>query len=80
MNNKDWKVDGNAMMKDFEFKNSKLAMNFMNEVTKLADRYKRSPDIHFHSKKSVSVKIINDGQDSISEDDIRLANLMNQLG
>ena len=80
MNNKDWKVTGNAMTKDFEFKNSKLAMNFMNEITKLADEYKRSPDIHFHSKKSVSVKIINEGQDTISEDDIRLANLMNQLG
>ncbi|MCD6597939.1 MAG: 4a-hydroxytetrahydrobiopterin dehydratase [Bacteroidales bacterium] len=46
----------------------------------MAEEYKRSPEIHFHSKKSVSIKIINEDSGEISEDDIRLANLLNQLG
>ncbi len=80
MNNLDWQMEGNTIFKDFEFNNSKAAMNFMNEVAKLAEEYKRSPEIHFHSKKSVSIKIINEDSGEISEDDIRLANLLNQLG
>ncbi|MCD6597940.1 MAG: 4a-hydroxytetrahydrobiopterin dehydratase, partial [Bacteroidales bacterium] len=34
MNNLDWQMEGNTIFKDFEFNNSKAAMNFMNEVAK----------------------------------------------
>ena len=54
---------------DYEFNNSKAAMNFMNEVAKMAEEYKRSPEIHFHSKKSVSIKIISEDPGEITEDD-----------
>ena len=80
MNNIDWQMDGNTMFKDFEFTNSKAAMNFMNEITKIAEEYKINPEIHFHSKKSVNVKIISEDPVEISEDEIRLANLLNRLG
>ena len=79
MNNLDWQIEGNSMFKDFEFTNSKSAMNFMNEITKIIEDYKNSPEIHFHSKKYVSIKIISENPTEISEDNIRLANLLNRL-
>ncbi len=79
MNNLDWQTEGNSMFKDFEFINSKSAMNFINQITKIVEEYKNSPEIHFHSKKYVSIKIISENPAEISEDNIRLANLLNRL-
>ena len=80
MNNMDWAVENNFMNKDFEFSNSSKAMKFINDVALVARDNKQSPEIHFHSERFVSVKISIQNESSISENEIRLANLINRIG
>lgn len=80
MNNMDWVMEDNSLNKDFEFTNSSKAMKFIKDVSILAKDYKQDPDIHLHSERFVSVAISIQNISSISENEIRLANLINRIG
>ena len=80
MNNMDWTLADKSMSKDFEFQNSKSAMKFVNDVTKVSETEKQHPEIHIHSGKIVSVKISILNSGSITEEEICLANLINRIG
>ena len=41
----DWEREGDEMMKWFEFDDFSLAISFVNDVAKMADRYDHHPDI-----------------------------------
>lgn len=41
----DWEREGDEMMKWFEFDDFSLAITFVNDVAKMADRYDHHPDI-----------------------------------
>ena len=80
MNNMDWVMEENSLNKDFEFTNSSKAMKFVDDVSILAQEYKQNPDIHLHSERFVSITISIQNKSSISESEIRLANLINRIG
>ncbi|MEA1898915.1 MAG: 4a-hydroxytetrahydrobiopterin dehydratase [Bacteroidota bacterium] len=80
MNNIDWTIEGNFMNKDFDFQSSKSAISFMDEIAKIADVEQHHPEIHFHSGKTVNIRIRIESEKGISEKDIRLANLINNIG
>lgn len=80
MNNIDWTVEENYLNKDFDFQNSKSAMKFMDEVAKVSDVEQHYPEIHFHSGKTVNVRIAIESETGMDEKDIRLANLINNIG
>lgn len=80
MNNTDWLVENNQLNKDFDFQSSKSALKFMDEVAKIAEREQHYPKIHFHSGKTVNVRIAIESGNTMNEKDIRLANLINRIG
>ena len=80
MNNMDWVIEDNSLSKNFEFSNSSKAMKFINDATVLAIDNKQDPDIHIYSERFVSIKIPIKNISSISENEIRLANLINRIG
>ncbi len=80
MNNTDWLVENNQLNKDFDFQSSKSALKFMDEVAKIAEREQHYPEIHFHSGKTVNVRIAIESGNTMNEKDIRLANLINRIG
>ena len=41
----DWEREGDEMMKWFEFDDFSLAISFVNDVARMADRYDHHPDI-----------------------------------
>ena len=80
MNNIDWTIEENYLNKDFDFQSSKSAMKFMDEVAKVSDVEQHYPEIHFHSGKTVNVRIAIESGTGMGEKDIRLANLINNIG
>ncbi len=80
MNNIDWTIEENYLNKDFDFQSSKSAMKFMDEVAKVSDVEQHYPEIHFHSGKTVNVRIAIESETGMGEKDIRLANLINNIG
>jgi len=80
MNNMDWRIEELSMDKDFEFSNSKAAMKFVDEVSRISKEEQTFPEIHFYSGKIVNVKINKSQETSLDEKDIRLANLINRKG
>ena len=80
MNNMDWVIEDNSLKKDFEFSNSSKAMKFINDATIVASENRQSPDIHINAERFVSITIPFKNNSSISEDEIRLANLINRIG
>ena len=80
MNNIDWTIEGKYLNKDFDFQSSKSAMKFMDEVAKVSDVEQHYPEIHFHSGKTVNVRIAIGSRAKMNDKDIRLANLINNIG
>jgi len=80
MNNMDWNIDNGTLTKEFEFNSSKQAHTFMDGITKIASKEAHRPDVLFHSGNKVEVRIIPNNGQNLSEKDVRLANLINQIG
>ena len=80
MNNIDWTIENNFMNKDFDFQSSKAATVTISAVLIVSDVEQHYPEIHFHSGKTVNVRIAIESETGMSEKDIRLANLINNIG
>ena len=52
----------------------------MDEVAKIAEGEQHYPEIHFHSGKTVNVRIAIEANNTMTDKDIRLANLINRIG
>ena len=80
MNNMDWNIDHGTLIKEFEFSSLKQAHTFMDGIAIIASKEAHRPDVLFHSGNKVEVRIIPNNGQSLSEKDVRLANLINQIG
>lgn len=80
MNNMDWNIDKGTLIKEFEFSSSKQAHTFIDGINLIAASEAHRPDVLFHSGNKVEVRIVPNNGQSLSEKDIRLANLINQIG
>ena len=80
MNNMDWNIENGTLIKEFEFNSSKQAHTFMDGINRIASTEAHRPDVVFHSGNKVEVRIVPNNGQSLSEKDIRLANLINQIG
>ena len=80
MNNMDWNMDSGTLFKEFEFNSSKQAQSFVDGITRIAASESHRPDVIHHSGNKVEVRIIPTNGQSITEKDVRLANLINQIG
>lgn len=69
----DWKIEGKALVKEFEFANFSEAINFINKILPLAEKANHHPDILVHSYKKVKIMMYTHTADKITEKDYSLA-------
>jgi 4a-hydroxytetrahydrobiopterin dehydratase len=67
-----WKLDGDAIHKDFEFKNFKVAMDFMNRLANVAEELNHHPDWS-NSYNKVSIKLTSHDAGGLTENDFTFA-------
>jgi len=68
-----WKLDGDSIIKDFEFKDFAQALDFMNKVGLVADKeLNHHPDL-CNSYNRVSISLTTHSLEGLSELDFKLA-------
>jgi 4a-hydroxytetrahydrobiopterin dehydratase len=73
----DWRREGVEILKTFEFDDFEAAIEFVNQVARLAERYDHHPDIDIrYSKVKLSLSTHSEG--GITEKDFTLANDIEQ--
>jgi 4a-hydroxytetrahydrobiopterin dehydratase len=67
-----WELNRNSIQKDFEFKDFKEAMDFMNELAKVAEKLNHHPDWS-NSYNKVSIKLTSHNIGGLAENDFTFA-------
>jgi 4a-hydroxytetrahydrobiopterin dehydratase len=67
-----WELNGNSIQKDFEFKDFKEAMDFMNQLAKVAEKLNHHPDWS-NSYNKVSIKLTSHDVGGLTENDFTFA-------
>jgi 4a-hydroxytetrahydrobiopterin dehydratase len=67
-----WELNRNSIQKDFEFKDFKEAMDFMNELAKVAEKLNHHPDWS-NSYNKVSIKLTSHDVGGLTENDFAFA-------
>jgi 4a-hydroxytetrahydrobiopterin dehydratase len=67
-----WELNGNSIQKDFEFKDFKEAMDFMNQLAKVAEKLNHHPDWS-NSYNKVSIKLTSHNIGGLAENDFTFA-------
>ena len=80
MNNMDWIISDNLIVKEFEFLNLKQATKFADEISRIAIQEEHYPKIEQFEGKKVRVSITPINGTILTNLDIRLANLINSIG
>lgn len=69
----DWKEKDNRLVKEFQFKNFKEAVEFVNNILPIAEEQEHHPDILLYEYKRVRVMIYNHDENKITDKDYNLA-------
>ncbi len=69
-----WKYQNNQIEKEFEFKDFKSALNFVNNVGDEAEKMDHHPDIFLHSWNKVNITLSTHSAGGITDNDFNLAN------
>lgn len=69
-----WKYQNNQIGKEFEFKDFKSALNFVNNVGDEAEKMDHHPDIFLHSWNKVNITLSTHSAGGITDNDFNLAN------
>lgn len=69
----DWKTENNKLVKEFELKNFKDAVSFINQIMPLAEASDHHPDLLIHSYKKLRVMLFTHSEDKITDKDYNLA-------
>jgi len=72
-------IDNKKIERELEFKNFKLALNFVNKVGQLAEKESHHPDIFLHSWNKVMLILSTHAIKGLSENDFILAAKINLL-
>jgi 4a-hydroxytetrahydrobiopterin dehydratase len=76
----DWHLEEDKeIIKTYEFKDFREAMDFMNEVAHIAEKEGHHPDIKLHDYKKVDVRISTHAIGGLSENDFILAAKVDEL-
>ena len=75
-----WSIENNKMERSFRFKDFNEAINFINDVAKLAEKQNHHPTIFLHSYKIVDIGLTTADQGNIITDkDYELAKLIDEI-
>jgi 4a-hydroxytetrahydrobiopterin dehydratase len=78
MENK-WKVKDNLLVKEFEFKDFKKAIEFVNYVAEIAEQENHHPDILIYSYKKVKISLFTHSENKITDKDYYLAEKIDKI-
>ena len=74
-----WGRVGNAIQRDFEFKDFAQAMEFVNVVAALAEERNHHPDILVHGWNNVRLTVTNHSEGGLTDADFGLAHAIDAL-
>ena len=75
----EWREEGDAIARDFEFDDFAGAMAFVNQVAEMAEGANHHPDILIHGWNKVRLTLATHSQGGITEADFALAARIDQL-
>ncbi len=76
----DWRVEGDALVRDFELENFAQAMAFVNQVAEMAEAANHHPDILVHGWNKVQITLSTHSAGGITQADHDLARGLDGLG
>ena len=74
-----WSFDNNQIHSDFQFKDFKKALNFVNKVGDEAEKMNHHPDIFLHSWNKVKITVSTHSEGGVTEKDFKLAAIIDKL-
>jgi 4a-hydroxytetrahydrobiopterin dehydratase len=74
-----WSFENNQIHSDFQFKDFKKALNFVNKVGDEAEKMNHHPDIFLHSWNKVKITISTHSEGGVTEKDFKLAGIIDNL-
>jgi 4a-hydroxytetrahydrobiopterin dehydratase len=75
----EWRRDGDAIARDFEFADFAQAMQFVNAVAGIAEDRNHHPDILVHGWNKVRLTVTNHSEGGLTEADFGLAHVIDAL-
>jgi 4a-hydroxytetrahydrobiopterin dehydratase len=76
----DWREDGDAIVRDFKFKDFAGAMAFVNQVAELAEDANHHPDILVHGWNKVRLTLSTHSEGKVTQADHDMAARIDALG
>ena len=76
---KDWRQEGDALVRDFEFKDFAGAMSFVNQVAEIAEERNHHPDILVHGWNNVRLTLSTHSEGGVTDADRALAEQIDAL-
>src|SRR3954447_15860117 len=70
---KDWRQEGDALVRDLEFKDFAAAMAFVNQVAEIAEERNHHPDILVHGWNKVRLTLSTHSEGGVTDNDRQLA-------
>jgi 4a-hydroxytetrahydrobiopterin dehydratase len=74
-----WREEKGRLVKDFEFKDFKQAIDFINQILPIAEKQNHHPDVLIHSYNQVKVSIYTHDKNEITDKDHILASSIDKL-
>ena len=74
-----WSFENNQIHSDFQFKDFKKALNFVNKVGDEAEKMNHHPDIFLHSWNKVKITVSTHSEGGVTEKDFKLAGIIDNL-
>jgi 4a-hydroxytetrahydrobiopterin dehydratase len=79
LENSQWERVGDAIQRDFDFKDFAAAMEFVNVVAGIAEERNHHPDILVHGWNKVRLTVTNHSEGGLTEADFGLAHAIDAL-
>ena len=76
---KDWRPEGDALVRDFKFKDFAEAMAFVNRVAEIAEQRNHHPDILVHGWNNVRLTLSTHSEGGVTDNDRALAEQIDSL-
>jgi 4a-hydroxytetrahydrobiopterin dehydratase len=76
---KDWRQEGDALVRDFKFKDFAGAMAFVNRVAEIAEQRNHHPDILVHGWNNVRLTLSTHSKGGVTDADHALAEQIDAL-
>ena len=76
---KDWRQEGDALVRDFKFKDFAEAMAFVNRVAEIAEQRNHHPDILVHGWNNVRLTLSTHSKGGVTDADRALAEQIDAL-